>query len=474
MRLVIAWLLAWGLLAHDASCAAGAAPLPAPAPASAAASAPAAGRPVVLARVDGAIGPATADHLRRALALAARRKAQLVVLQIDTPGGLDASMRRVIKDVLASPVPVAGWVAPDGARAASAGTYLLYASHVAAMAPATNLGAATPVSIGLGGARPERPPAASSSPSAPAGHPPDDAMTAKQVADAAAYIRSLAQLRGRNPEWAERAVREAVSLPAAEALALKVVDLVAADLPDLLRQLDGRTVTAGGVAQRLSTAGAPVETFEADWRSRLLAVITEPSLALILMLVGIYGLLFEFSNPGFVLPGVVGGICLLLGLFALQMLPVNYAGLALILLGIALLVAEAFLPTFGVVGIGGIVAFAFGAVLLYDTDAPGYGVPRALIAVLTLASAAFLLLVGGMAAKARRRPLVHGAQSMVGASGELLEYAGGRGWALVHGEPWKVRGDAPLRPGTRVRVVANDGSTLDVVADGRDSLPGGG
>jgi membrane-bound serine protease (ClpP class) len=213
--------------------------------------------------------------------------------------------------------------------------------------------------------------------------------------------------------------------------------------------------------------------FEADWRSRLLAVITEPSLALILMLVGIYGLLFEFSNPGFVLPGVVGAICLLLGLFALQMLPVNYAGLALILLGIALLVAEAFLPTFGIVGFGGIVAFALGAVLLYDTDAPGFGVPRVLIAVLTLTSAAFVLVVAGMGARARRRPVVQGAQSLVGASGELVEYAGGRGWALVHGEHWKVRGDAAMPAGTRVRVTGIHGTTLDVAEDREGLRPGG-
>jgi membrane-bound serine protease (ClpP class) len=458
MRLARLWLLAWGLLAHFGVSAADATALSASSPAGA-------GRPVVLAQVEGAIGPATADYLHRAIETAKQREAQLVVLQIDTPGGLDASMRRIIKDILASPVPVATFVAPNGARAASAGTYMLYASHVAAMAPASNLGAATPVAIGLGGARPDHPPARSASGASSAPEPPGDAMTAKQISDAVAYIRSLAQLRGRNVEWAERAVREAVSLPAAEALKLKVVDLIAADVPDLLRQLDGRELNAGGVTVKLATKGAPVTTFEQDWRSRLLAVITEPSLALILMLVGIYGLLFEFSNPGFVLPGVVGAICLLLALFALQMLPVNYAGLALILLGIALLVAEAFLPTFGVIGIGGIDAFALGAVLLYDTDAPGFGVPRALIAVLTLASAAFILGVASMAAKARRRPLAHGAPTLVGASGELVEFGGGQGWALVQGEHWKVKSGEALQPGTRIRVVRLVGSTLEIAAD---------
>jgi membrane-bound serine protease (ClpP class) len=457
MWLARLWLLVGGLLAHLAVSAADATALPASAPAGA-------GRPVVLAQVEGAIGPATADYLHRALELAKQREAQLVVLQIDTPGGLDASMRRIIKDVLASPVPVATFVAPNGARAASAGTYMLYASHVAAMAPASNLGAATPVAIGLGGSRQDHPPTKPASGAASGAEPPGDAMTAKQVSDAVAYIRSLAQLRGRNADWAERAVREAVSLPASEALKLKVVDLIAADVPDLLRQLDGRELKAGGVAVKLATAGAPVTAFEQDWRSRLLAVITEPSLALILMLVGIYGLLFEFSNPGFVLPGVVGAICLLLGLFALQMLPVNYAGLALILLGIALLVAEAFLPTFGVIGIGGIVAFALGAVLLYDSDT-GFGVPRALIAVLTLASAAFILAVASMAARARKRPLAHGARSLVGAPGELVEFREGTGWALVQGEHWKVRSGEALAPGTRIRVVRLDGSTLEIAAD---------
>src|SRR4051812_47703967 len=249
--------------------------------------------PVVVLQVDGAIGPATADYLHRGLALAQRQHAQLLVLQIDTPGGLDAAMRSMIKDILSSPVPVATFVAPGGARAASAGTYLLYASHVAAMTPASNLGAATPVAIGIGGSSsnplPARPASgASAAPAAEGG----DAMAAKRIHDASAYIRSLAQLRGRNAEWAERAVREAVSLPAAEALQLKVVDLVAADVPDLLRQLDGRELRVNGDVQRLQTLGAPVQAFEEDWRSRLLSTITNPSLALLLMMVGLYGLAF--------------------------------------------------------------------------------------------------------------------------------------------------------------------------------------
>jgi membrane-bound serine protease (ClpP class) len=444
------WLIGLVLLAH-AWGAASAEAVPG-------AAAPASPGTAVLMDLEGAIGPASADYVRRGLALAARERAQLVVLQLDTPGGLDSSMRDIIRHILASPVPVATFVAPNGARAASAGTYILYASHIAAMTPASNLGAATPVAIGM-----PSPAEKSSAPAAPA-----DTLSAKRIADASAYIRSLAQLRGRNADWAEQAVRESVSLSAQEALQKNVVTLIASDVADLLRQLNGRQVPMGKGSVRLATQGMQVMVFEPDWRIRLLSVITEPSLALVLLMVGIYGLLFEFSNPGFVLPGVVGVISLMLALFGLQMLPVNYAGLLLVLLGVAFLIAEGFLPSFGALGAGGIAAFAIGALLLIDNDAPGFGVPVWLVAALSLVSAVFVLVVGGLAAKARRRPVRSGVSTLVGATGELVEFADGEGWAQIEGDYWRVHGAPELRPGSRVRVTHVQDLALQVAAAAHD------
>ncbi|MDP2057988.1 MAG: nodulation protein NfeD, partial [Thiobacillus sp.] len=327
--------------------------------------APASAAMVRVLTVQGAISPASADYLLRGLNNAIEDKASLVVIEMDTPGGLDTSMRDIIKAILASPVPVATYVSPKGARAASAGTYILYASHIAAMAPATNLGAATPVELAPGGdkpAAPDKPGSTQPERAKPADTPPGDPKTRKAVHDAAAYIRSLAELRERNVEWAERAVREAVSLSASEALKLKVIDLVATDLDDLLRQVNGHSIRMDGQTITLDMSDATIERVMPDWRSRLLAVIGDPSIAYILMLLGIYGLIYEFANPGMLFPGVVGGICLLLGLFALQVMPISYAGLALMFLGIVLMISEAFIPSFGALGLGGIIAFIIGSV----------------------------------------------------------------------------------------------------------------
>lgn len=416
--------------------------------------------PVVVVPLEGAIGPASADFVGRAIKRAAREKAQLVVVRMDTPGGLDTSMRELIKTILASPVPVASFVAPGGSRAASAGTFILYASHVAAMAPATNLGAASPVSIGA--------------PSTPQqkddkkgrGADAGDTMTRKVTNDAVAYIRGLAEMRGRNADWAERAVREAVSLSSEQALKLKVIDVVAADVPELLRKLEGRKLKAAGENLQLHTSGAPVTQVEVDWRTRILAVITNPSIAYILILAGIYALIFEFMNPGLILPGVVGAICLLIALYAFHLLPVNYAGLALIGVGIAFMVAEAFLPSFGALGIGGLIAFVIGSIILIpDTDLPGFEIPYTLIGGIAAASAAFLFFVVGMAVRNRVRPVVSGREYLIGASAVALEDFEREGWARVQGETWRVRSPQPVRQGQALRVTAIQGLTLTVEVD---------
>ena len=408
----------------------------------------AAAAPVAVVPVEGAIGPATADFVRRAIERAATDGTQLIVLRIDTPGGLDSSMREIIKAILASPVPVASFVAPSGARAASAGTFILYASHIAAMAPGTNLGAASPVSIMGGG-----------TPTDKEGKKTDDTMTKKVTNDAVAYIRGFAQLRHRNADWAEQAVREAVSLPAEEALKMKVIDYVAPDVPALLKQLDGKAIDK----KKLELAGAAIQQVESDWRTEFLAVITNPSVAYLLILVGVYGLLFEFMNPGLVMPGVVGVIALLIAAYALHLLPVNYAGLALMLIGIGFMVAEAFFPAYGSLGIGGLIAFVVGSIMLIgDRNMPGFEIPYALIAGVAVASAGFLIFALGMLMRAHRRPVVSGREHMIGASGEALEDFQGEGWARVRGESWRVRAAVPVRRGERVRVTSMDGLVLTV------------
>jgi membrane-bound serine protease (ClpP class) len=418
----------------------------------------------VLLPVNGPIGPATSDFFVRKLREAGESGAALVVVTIDTPGGLDTAMRDMVQAILASEVPVVAYVAPGGARAASAGTYLVYASHVAAMAPATNLGAATPVQIG--GSPPARPapddrPAPKDGEAKPA-PPADTAVERKAVNDAVAYLRGLAELRGRNVEWAEAAVREGASLPADEALAAGVVDLVAADLPALMKALDGRKVKLRAQEAKLSTDGLVLHEVETDWRTELLALITNPNVAYLLMLIGIYGLLLEGYNPGAVVPGVVGGICLLLALFAFQVLSVNYAGLALIALGVILIVAESFVPSFGALGLGGIVAFVIGSVMLLDKEVPGFSIAWQLIAAMALGGALILLAIVSFAVRARRRPVVSGAEGLTREVAEAIEDFDHQGLVRVHGELWTAVSSEPVRAGQRLRVRRVDGLVIQV------------
>jgi membrane-bound serine protease (ClpP class) len=417
-----------------------------------------------LVEVDGPVGPASADHMIRGLEKAAEAGAELVVLRIDTPGGLDTSMREMIKSILAAPVPVIGYVAPSGARAASAGTYLLYATHVAGMAPGTNLGAATPVQIG-GTPSPGRLPTGGDEGETPDG---PSAMEKKIVNDAVAYIQGLAQLRGRNAEWAERAVREGESLSAADALEQGVVDIVATSVDDLLAQADGRTVTIDGGEVTLQSAGLAVYHHPVDWRSEFLAVITNPNVAYILMLVGIYGLIIEFYNPGFGLPGVLGALCLLLALYAFQVLPISYAGLGLILLGVGLMVAEAFAPSFGILGIGGLAAFVVGSVMLMDSELPGYRIAMPVIAAFAVFSVAIFSIALGLILKARRQASVAGAEHLVGAIGIVERVTPDATWVRLDGELWHAESAVALSEHDEVTVDALDGLVLKVSKPGKE------
>jgi len=425
---------------------------------------PAAAAKAVVLQIDGAIGPAVADYVARELRGISPIDTRLVVLRMNTPGGLDTSMREIIRAILSSPVPVAAYVAPSGARAASAGTYITYASAIAAMAPGTNLGAATPIQLGgtprlPGGAPQQKDKEKGSGGSA---SEPADTETRKAINDAVAYIRGLAELNGRNADWAAEAVRTAVSLPASEALKLNVIEVIADDVPDLLRKIDGRSVKVAGKPQTLATADLEIVTAAPDWRTELLAVITDPNVAFILLLIGTYGLIFEFLNPGAVAPGLIGAISLLVALYALNLLPINYAGAALVLLGIGLMVAEAHIGSFGIIGVGGIAAFVIGAIMMFPPGAPGFALSLSVVAGATAVTAALFLLVLTMLLRSRRRPVVTGKEGLLGAEGEAVAWDGEEGRVRVHGEIWRARAQRPLQPGARVKVVNREGLVLVV------------
>jgi len=435
----------------------------------------------LIIEIDGAIGPATTRLVQNGLERAQERGATLAVLRIDTPGGLVTSTRDIIREIIGSPVPVVGYVAPAGARAASAGTYIMYATNIAAMAPGTNIGAATPVQMGGMPSLPTSPeenekPKDGSSPDKDGADggakdgedeqtgpsEPEDPSKAKAVNDAVAFLRSLAELRGRNADWAEKAVREAASISASEAKDKGVVEIVAASMTDLMEQVDGRTIEVGGAERVLETEDIQLETFEPSTLTRILGQLANPNVAFIFMLIGIYGLIFEFANPGTIGPGVIGVISLVIGLYSLNQLPLDYAGLALVLLGLAFMVAEAFTPSFGILGIGGLAAFIIGSMFLIDTDVPEYQLSTGVIVGTAAASGLLLVVVQGYAWRSQTRAVSAGPNPQVGETATVLDWSNGQGYVRSHSDRWHARGDIEVKPGDQVRIKRIDGLTLIV------------
>jgi membrane-bound serine protease (ClpP class) len=438
----------------------------------------------VVAEIEGPIGPSAVRYVANAVDLARERQANALILQINTPGGLETSMREIIAHILSSPVAVIGYVAPPGARAASAGTYIMYATSLAAMAPGTNLGAATPIQIGGTPTLPKFPSGddkkdgQSSDKKASEGNA-EDAKPApmpekpgelKAINDAVAFIRSLAELHGRNADWAEKAVREAASLSAKAALEQGVIDLIATDIGELLTAADGRIVIVAGKEQQLSTKSLSLERLEPDTLTKLLGIISNPNVALLLMLIGVYGLIFEFANPGTIGPGIIGAICLLLGLYALNQLPLDYTGFALLLLGLAFMVAEAFTPTFGVLGVGGLIAFVIGATMLVDTDVPAFQPSWTVIGFTAALSGATLTLLLGYVWRSFRRPVVTGVSGLRGSHAEIIDWSGGEGHVWAQGERWNAVGTGPFRAGDNVRIESVEGLTLVVRGAENDEM----
>lgn len=403
-------------------------------------------RTAYLLELQGAIGPAVADYIVRGIVTAEDAKASVIIIQMDTPGGLASSMHDIDKAILASTVPVVTYVSPSGARAASAGTYILYASNFAAMAPGTNLGAASPVSLGMTGTASK-----------------DDTMTHKATNDAMAYIRSLAQLRGRNVDWAEQAVTKAETLSAKEALDKNVINFMSQDLTGLLLALNGQQTQVQGKSFTVQTQDSVIKKIEPDWRSRFLAVITDPSVAYLLLLAGFYGLFLEFTTPGMILPGVLGTIALLTALYALQLLPVNYVGLSLIILGLGFIASEVFITSHGILAIGGVIAFVLGSVMLMDTDLVGFGIPLPLIFTVSAVTIIFVFLILRISLRSQHLPQVTGREEILASTGIVVAIHGKRYQVRIKGELWQAECDSSLRVGQRVSVRDMQGLILQVV-----------
>jgi membrane-bound serine protease (ClpP class) len=424
----------------------------------------------ILLDLEGALGVATAEYIIDGIETARERNAKLVIIRMDTPGGLVEPMRDIVQAILASEVPVVTYVSPGGARADSAGTYILLASHIAAMAPTTHLGAATPVSLGGNDFSPGEPDRDEdnesndneSEASEPSASAPDSAMGRKVLNDAIAYIRGLADAHGRNADWAESAVRDAATLTATEALELNVIDVIAKDRAELLQSINGREVKINNENHTIDSDALTIETLEPNWRLKILNTIASPEIAILLLMVGLYGLLFEGYNPGAIIPGVAGVICLLLAAYALQVLPVNYAGLALIVVGVVLIIAEAFVPSFGTLGLGGIIAVIFGSIMMFDSGVPGFGISLTFVISLALIAGIFLFWLVSYLLKLRKRGPVVGRESIIGGLAIATESFSGLGHVWLESETWSARSNVPIEKNQKVRVIAMNGLTLDV------------
>ncbi|MGB3477885.1 MAG: nodulation protein NfeD [bacterium] len=391
---------------------------------------------VLLGEVDGVISPASSSYLVRIITVAEQKEAICLIIKLDTPGGLDASMREITKRILNTKVPVVIYVAPKGARAASAGVFILYASHVAAMAPGTNVGAAHPVNMG--------------------GEKLDSVMIEKVTNDAVAYLKAIAKEKGRNVAWAEKAIRESASIDAETAVRMRVCDIIADNVDDLIAKLHGRIVQVNGKDVVLNTESKPVQNMPMTFKERLLLLLTNPTVAYILLLLGVYGLFFELQNPGMIFPGVVGGICIILGFYALQLLPVNYAGVALILLSAFLFILEIYITSHGLLAIGGIISLVFGSLILFESDVQFLRLSWEVIVIAVIIVAAFFVFIASMGIRAQFRKRATGKEGLVGEVGEAktnITVSGGT--VFVHGEYWNAVSDATIKKGSSVKVMSS-------------------